>query len=92
MATEAENQNENRYTFSSNQPLQHNLLTSTACSLELTDNELVEIQKKATWMRRTCQPFHEFEAIISVGLDSQTATQHLIEPETREYITDLQAP
>jgi len=70
-------------------PPQQDFLTLTYYSLRLTNDVLVEIQKRATWLRRTCQPFHEFETIISVGLDSQVATQHLIEPETREYITDL---
>ena len=58
-------------------------------SLRLTDNELREIKMKAKWLRRACQPFHELETIISVGLESRATTQHLIEPGTREYITDL---
>ena len=57
--------------------------------MRLTDNELLEIKKKAKWLRRMCQPFHEFETIISVGLESRVTTRHLIELNTREYVTDL---
>ena len=35
-----------------------------------------------------CQPFEEFEDLILVGLYSQEATRRLIDPQTREYITD----
>jgi len=88
MATTAENQDESRcVTFL--KLTQYGFLRLVTHSERLTDNELLEIKKKATWLRRISQPFHEFETVISVGLESRATTQHLIEPNTREYITDL---
>ena len=88
MAAAAENQDESRC-VAFLKLTQHGFLIFVTYSERLTGNKLLEIKKKATWLRRISQPFHEFETIISVGLESRATTQHLIEPNTREYITDL---
>ena len=86
MTTAPENENDQPYALS---PHIRNVVSDSVCSPKLGSRELQEINAKGRWLRRVCQPFHAFEAILSVGMDSQEGAQHLIDPSTKEYINDL---
>lgn len=63
-----------------------NFLTSI---LRLTDEELSQIRSKAKLLRRVCQPFLDFETIISAGLVAQAGNEGLIETGTKDYMDTL---
>jgi len=86
MTTTPENENNQLSALS---PHICNMVSDTGCSPKPSSRELQEIKAKGRWLRRVCQPFHAFEAILSVGMDSREGAQHLVDPSARGYIDDL---
>jgi len=57
--------------------------------VNLTLDERNQIKNHGRWLRRVCQPFHSFESILSVWLNSQEGSQRLVQQNMREYYSAL---
>lgn len=89
MSTVSENPSNDRYVSELWKPQNSLILVVYRPTVRLTPAEEKQLDKNGRWLRRICQPFHSFESILSVWLNSQEGSHRLAQPNTREQYTAL---